>query len=69
MKKYETIYPFEVINKLKEGKEVFVLDRNLKEVRSVGAMSVGAFVTIQNAQNAEERFEFWIEEEQEETEE
>lgn len=62
---YKIIYSFEVYGKIKEGKEVYCLDRKMGYVDKLNELQVSEFVSIMN--NADEcknenRYEFWIEE-------
>jgi hypothetical protein len=65
---YKTIYSFEVLGKIKEGKEVFVLNRDLRKVFCLNDISTAATVKTINSENANNQYEFWIEEREETTE-
>ena len=65
MTKYERIRPYWVIDEIKHGRKVYVLDRKLKKVATVNDASVQDVVTaIENAEDG--RYEYWYEEEKEE---
>lgn len=69
MKIYMSIYSFHVIEKIKEGKTVYYLDRKLHDCGTVNRISVEDLIAIIKADEQEkQRFEFWIEEETEEKE-
>lgn len=65
--KFRDIYSFLAIEEIKDGKTVFVLDKEMKTVEAVNDMTVDEAVSlIQSADNFPGRFEFWVEEEEEE---
>ena len=59
---YKTIYPFCVIDKIKGGKSVWMLDRKARAVDCVNEMTVADVVEILEKETERERFEFWYEE-------
>lgn len=61
---YEEIYSFNVIDAVKEGKQVYVLDRKTKEVIYVNGMEVFDLCEILKS-TKKNRYEFWIEKENE----
>lgn len=63
MKKYVPIYPFQVLLRLEEGKEVYMLDKEKRTVSRVGDMRVIDFMVATNAGDESERYEFWYESE------
>ncbi len=66
---YKVIYSFEVLDKIKEGKNVGLTDRQKGVVRSVNDMTVSELAEVMmDFDKTKGRYEFWIEEEQEETE-
>lgn len=68
--KYKNIYSFEVFMYITDGKTVCALDRAEKTTYVVNEMTVcDAVSLIKNADEDEDRFAFWVEEEVEETEE
>lgn len=67
---YKTIYHFLVLDEIKEGKSVYCLDRKAREVHCVNELTVNDTVAMLNADSTEpDRFEYWVEEKNEETEE
>lgn len=64
--KYIKIFEFQAMDRSKEGKEVYMLDRACKEVYDVNYMSVGELANIINEGNATDRYEFWYEEDENE---
>lgn len=58
---YNTIYAFEVFDKINEGKKVCVTDRQNRSVALLNDMDVESAVKIVNAENKTRRYEFWIE--------
>lgn len=58
---YKKTYSFMVLNNIKEGKSVYLLDRKARAVLCVNDMCVGDVMEILSSQD-EERFEFWYEE-------
>lgn len=70
MIEYKVIYSFEVMDKIKWGKNVGLTDRAKGVVRSVNDMTVSELAEVlQSFDNTKGRYEFWVEEEQGETEE
>jgi hypothetical protein len=68
--KYKNIYNFEVFMYITDGKTVCALDRAEKTTCVVNEITVcDAVSLIKNADEDEDRFAFWVEEEVEETEE
>ena len=65
MKDYKSIYSFDVMENIKEGKAVFVLDREAKECVEAIYMSLAEWVDVLSCKNSN-RFAFWVEEEIEE---
>ena len=63
MKTYKSIYGWEVLEKIREGKKVYVLDREDKSVVCVNDVSVKDLAQIEiYGKESKNRFEFWIEE-------
>ena len=58
--KYEGIYSFNAIDAVKEGKEVYMLDRKEKEVFYVNGMEVSILCEILETAD-KSRYEFWVE--------
>lgn len=70
MREYKVIYPFEVYDKIKEGKNVGLTDRAAGKVYVVNVMTVEKLADVlRRFDEVKGRFEFWVEEEREETEE
>lgn len=63
---YKNIYSFDVLGKIKDGNQVYVLDRQNQSVALLNDMDVQSAVKIVNAENRTGRFDFWIVEEVEE---
>ena len=64
---YKVIYPWEVIEKIKQNPNIYMLDRQQLVVTSVETMEVGDFASVLAIADKEQnRFEFW--EERKETE-
>lgn len=60
--KYRKVYPWNVIDEVKNGKAVFVLDKLLLKVSVVNEMRLNDVIRI--TENEEEnRYEFWCIEE------
>lgn len=62
MKNFKTIYPFEVIEHLKQGDYVGVLDREMKTAYNVRHLKVSALVDMLSYVEPDERYYFWAEE-------
>jgi hypothetical protein len=62
--KYVKIFPFQVMDKVMEGKDVNMLDRLDCEVDNVCIMSVGTLAAVISAKNEADRYEFWYVEEE-----
>ena len=66
MAKYEKIYAFNITDKIKEGKDVYLLDRKLKRVVCAKNISLDTYMNVLS--NNECRYEAWIEESENENE-
>ncbi len=66
--KYVNIFSFQAIDKLKEGKTLFVLDKKVCEVYEVCYMSVLQMMEIIKDDGKSGRYEFWYVEEEENAE-
>ena len=69
---YKIIYYFEVLGKIKEGKNVYYLDRKEQYTALLNEYAVKDFISITKyaEENPDEnRYEFWIEENTEEVKE
>ena len=60
--KYVTILPFEVLDGLSKGKEIFVLDRERREVYIAGNLTVKRLFEMLYCDNSNGQYEFWREE-------
>lgn len=57
---YESVYPWNVIDELKKGSDVYVTDRQQFEVISISCMKVEEFIkTLKKAETEKTRFDFW----------
>ena len=66
MKTYKSIYSFYVIDKIKEGKTVYYVDRKLHDCGIINNISAQEYVTIlKQSEEETTRYDFWIEEEKE----
>ncbi len=62
MKTYETIYSFDVLGAIQEGKLVYLLDRYEQKVLCVNDITVDKFAEVMaNCKIEKTRYEFWIE--------
>lgn len=62
---YRSIFPCWVIDEIRKGKKVYVLDRKLKKVYTVNDANVGTVVRlIESTETELERYSFWYEEEE-----
>ena len=60
-KSYKSIYSFEVIDKIREGFSVFLVDKEKECVESVADMEVCELAKVLNLCEKEKtRFDFWI---------
>lgn len=66
MAKYEKIYSFNITDKIKEGKDVYLLDRFLKRVFAVKDITLKTYMNVLS--DRENRYEAWIEESENEDE-
>ena len=62
MRIYKSIYPFEVLDYIKAGETVYMLDRDTNEVLEVNSREVGEFAEVLKFDNETKRYDFWIEE-------
>lgn len=70
MKNYKSVYYWDIIDRIKEGKLVYLLDKEEQTVYCVNDISVDKYAEILNlCKEKSERFESWIEVHTEETEE
>lgn len=59
---YVSVYPWWVIDKIKQGHKVYVLDRKYRRVSTVNEASVQDVLTVTESEE-KDRYEFWYEEE------
>lgn len=58
---YRTVYSFDVIDLIRQGNDVYMLDRLKHAVECVTNMEVGDFACILETSKEEPtRFEFWV---------
>jgi hypothetical protein len=62
--KYTSIFPCWVIDEIKSGRKVYVLDRKLRKVYTVNTASVQDVVAVTESEE-KGRYEFWYEESEE----
>ena len=62
--KYTTVYPCWVIDEIRKGKKIYVLDRKYKKVSTVNDASVQDVVTVTESEE-KGRYTFWYEESEE----
>jgi nitroreductase len=60
--KYVSVYPWWVIDAIKKGHKVYVLDRKLKTVHVVNSAPIQDVVAVTESEE-KDRYEFWYEEE------
>jgi sortase (surface protein transpeptidase) len=62
MMRYNNIYSWRVIDEVKRGESVYVLDKKEKEVYAVNDITLGfALRIIEEAEKDMSRFDFWME--------
>ena len=66
MKGYKEIYHWDAFDKVKEGKEVYVADKQEHTVFLVNVLSVNTFASMLRCSDSD-RFYWWVEEETEES--
>lgn len=59
---YTTVYPWMVIDEIRQGKKIFVLDRKLKNISYVNDASIEDVLRA-TSETEKDRYEFWYEEE------
>lgn len=65
--KYTTVYPWMVIDEIRQGKKIFVLDRKLKNISYVNDASIEDVLRA-TEKTEKDRYEFWYEEPEKVTE-
>lgn len=64
---YKSIYPCWVIDEIRKGKRIFVLDRKMKSISYVNDASVEDVVrAIDSAEAESGRYDFWYEDDESE---
>lgn len=63
MKIYKDIYGFQAMDEIRKGKDVYVIDKEDREVYCMNTMRVADFINIVNSDNDNDRFSFYIIEE------
>ena len=64
---YKSIYPCWVIDEIRKGKRIFVLDRKMKSISYVNDASVEDVVrAIDSAEAENGRYDFWYEDDESE---
>lgn len=66
MAEYNKIYSFQIEEKLREGKDVYLLDRQAKRVFFAKDIALETYIEVLS--NKDNRFEAWVEESEEENE-
>lgn len=61
MIKYENVCSSDVLDEIKSGETIFLLNRETNDVREVSNMSVGSLVNVFNHDNKDNRYEFYKE--------
>ena len=67
MEIYKDIYGFQAMGEIRTGKDVYVIDRERREIYCMNTMCVADFVKVVNSDNSNDRFSFYVVEETEET--
>lgn len=64
--KHRSIYAFEVLDRIIDGDDVYVVDKKYKVLAKVSDLKIEEFAEIQKQHKEEStRFEFWVDEEEE----
>lgn len=61
MTKYESVYDFNVLDEIKSGETIFLLNRATNDVKWVNNMSVNSLVKVFKHDNKDNRYEFYKE--------
>lgn len=61
MTKYESVYDFNVLDEIKSGETIFLLDRAENDVGWVNDMSIDSLVKVFKHDNKDNRYEFYKE--------
>ena len=61
MRKYEAVYSSDVLDEIKSGKDIFLLNRATNNVSWVNGMTVGSLVKVFKHDNKDNLYEFYME--------
>lgn len=61
MRKYEGVYSSDVLDEIKSGKDIFLLNRATNNVSWVNGMTVGSLVKVFKHDNKDNIYEFYKE--------
>lgn len=56
---YKVLYPWQVAEKIKEGKIVRMLDRKENKIYSTNEMTATRFIQVTSNEDKTNRYEFW----------
>lgn len=59
MEKYVEVFAFEVMEKITNGKVVYMLDKKLAVVSCVNGLPVSKFAEVMSEKDEAGRFDFW----------
>lgn len=62
--KFRKVYPWNVIDEVRGGKVVFVLDKKLKKIAAVNTVQLQDVIRVTESEE-ENRYDFWYEEAEE----
>ena len=57
---YKDIYGFRSMDEIRTGKDVYVIDRERREIYCMNTMCVADFVKVVNSDNSDDRFSFYV---------
>lgn len=61
MRKYEAVYSSDMLDEIKSGKDIFLLNRATNNVSWVNGMTVGSLVKVFKHDNKDNIYEFYKE--------
>ena len=61
MRKYEAVYSSDVLDEIKSGKDIFLLNRATNNVSWVNGMTVGSLVKVFKHDNKDNIYDFYKE--------
>lgn len=61
MRKYEAVYSSDVLDEIKSGRDIFLLNRATNNVSWVNGMTVGSLVKVFKHDNKDNIYEFYKE--------